>query len=273
MHWRSIVLGLSLIMVWSSSVVEGAAQKNSHPGTIVDAYKRKGITAEAYAYGSQSPNKGGDCPNYGFPLDSEKSSAPRGDFTFLIDSQTNSYLAVYCEQGYASRTETINDNRSDNTRVQPDPITLYPTSGGTDVAYTAITTDLQAIHQNLTYYEKADSESFAAATQSSSFSEQDRRIIQTLVLGKGVPNLGPQTLPYELPETQRSLWPRMNLKGNTRTAFIAIAIDLNHARSDFRYYARADEKGYYGALAKFPDQIRGAVEDIRARSEFFGTPR
>jgi hypothetical protein len=262
-------------MVSPYFVGQGSAQKRSHPGTIVDAHKHKGIMAEAYAYSSQNQNKGTDCPNYGSPLDAEKSSFPSGSFTFLIHGQTNSYLAVYCEQGYAPRTETINDNRTDNTRVQPDPITLYPISGGTDVAFVAIATDLQAVHLNLTYYSKADSRAFATATQSTSFSDDDRRIIETLFLGRDINHTGPQTMPYEQPGPQRQIWqePQQNGRGDARTTFVAVATDLNHARSDFKYYASVDEKGYQGALMKFSDQMRGVIEAIRTRPAYFGSPR
>jgi hypothetical protein len=199
MHRCLVLLGISLILVSCCLVDEASAQKHSHPGAIVDAYRRKGISADAYAYNSQAPSKGTDCPNYGTPLDAEKSSSPSGDFTFFIDAKTNSYLAVYCKQGYASRTETINDNRTNNTRVQPDPVTLYPVSGGTDVAYVAIATDLNAVHRNLTYYAKADSASFASATQSGRFTEEDRRIIQ-IMLGEGISQKGSEPAPYQFPD-------------------------------------------------------------------------
>jgi hypothetical protein len=84
-------LVLSLLMVPAYYLGQGTAQKYSHPGTIIDAYKRTGILAEAYAYGSQSLNKGSECPNYGPELDGEKSSPPSGNFTFRIDSQTSTY--------------------------------------------------------------------------------------------------------------------------------------------------------------------------------------
>src|SRR5215472_9932257 len=46
--------------------------------------------------------------------------------------------------------------------------------------------------------------------------------------------------------------------------------DLNHARSDFRYYARADETGYDEGLASFSSELRKAIEMIRTRPEPYG---
>lgn len=84
---------------------------------------------DAHAYGSDSPSGGSTgCPAYSNLLDTQKSSASTGDFIFHIDQQISGYVASYCEQGYAPRKETTNGNLTDNTRVQPDPITLFPIS-------------------------------------------------------------------------------------------------------------------------------------------------
>jgi hypothetical protein len=267
-------LVLSFLLVPANYLGQGTAQRYSHPGTIIDAYKRNGILADAYAYASQASSRGTDCPNYGPELDAEKSSPPSGNFTFRIDSQTNSYLAVYCQQGYAPRTETINNNRTDNTRVQPDPITLYPKSlpgiSRAQVATMAIVTDLEALHKNFSYYAMSSERAFGTAVQSEGFSEEDRNIILLMKNLQNPPNLKPHTqqeLPYEK-------WPSQERLENPRIAFVAMASDLNHVRSDFRYYAAADEGGYKEALdSSFPPDISQAIETMRTRKEPFGSPR
>lgn len=263
---RSLVLVLSFLLVPAPFLAQGN-QKYSHPGTIIDAYQRNGIEAEGYAYSSQTPSGDSECPTYGQPLDAQKSSLPSGSFTFHIDTQNTSYLAVYCKQGYAPRTETINENVRNNTRMQPDPITLYPTSlpgvSAAKVATVAIATDLQAVHSHLTYYAKADTKAFTAAVQSYGFSDEDRQMIDTLVMQ--VPKPTPQEY---LPEQK---WrEEQQTVDNPRVAFVAMSTDLNHARSDFRYYARADETGYREALASFPAELRKAIEKIRTRSKPYG---
>jgi hypothetical protein len=269
-------LVLSFLLVPANYLGQGTVQRHSHPGTVIDAYRRNGILAEAYAYASQGSGSGTDCPTYGPELDAEKSVPPGGAFTFRIDSQTNSYLAVYCQQGYAPRTETINDNRIDNTRVRPDPITLYPKSlpgvSPRQIATMAIGTDLEALHKNFSYYSTSSEKGFAAAVQSQRFSDEDRSIILLLQ------NLqGPQTLEYRKPYTQQELGPYEKRPSHERMddpkiAFVAVASDLNHVRSDFRYYASADEGGYKEAVSSFPPNISKAIEMIRTRKEPFGNP-
>lgn len=268
-------LVLSFLLVPANYLGQGAAQKYSHPGTIIDVYSRNGILADAYAYASQASSRGTDCPTYGPELDAEKSSPPSGNFTFRIDSQTNSYLAVYCQQGYAPRTETINDNRRDNTRVQPDPITLYrkslPGISRMQIATMAIGTDLEALHKNFSYYSMSSEKAFGTAVQSEGFSDEDRTIILLLQ------NLqGPQTLEYRKPYTQQELpyekRPSQERLEDPRIAFVAVASDLNHVRSDFQYYATADEGGYKEALgSSFPPNVSKAIEMIRTRKEPFGS--
>ncbi|HEY6764292.1 MAG TPA: hypothetical protein VI386_05930 [Candidatus Sulfotelmatobacter sp.] len=262
------LLVLSLVLVPTLDVGQATPHKYLHPGTIVDAYSRKGIIADAHAFASQSPTNSSRCPTYPNPLDTQKSSSPSGNFSFHIDAQISGYLAVYCEQGYAPRTETTNDNSTDNTRVQPDPITLYPTShpgtSATEVAGVAIGADLDALHANFSYYDQSSPASFAKAVDSPAFSDADRGII-SVVLQKQ------QRFSPERPQLER--WPRQNSADDPKTAFAAIIADLNHVRSDLVYYARSDEGGYFGALrsAFSPDESK-VIEAVRTRSAPFGRP-
>ncbi len=262
-------LVLSVLLVPARPLGQGSAKKYSHPGTIVDAYSRKGIMADAYAYASQTASKGPGCPTYASLLDGQKSSLPAGDFTFHIDPQNSTYLAVYCKQGYAPRTETTNDNSSDNTRVLPDPLTLYPTSvpgvSGAEVAAVAIGTDLDGLHANFQYYAKSDQVAFAQASDSHKFSDSDRSVIKVLM---------ERSKPFSQ-EPQPNKWRSQEWAGSSHVSFIAMATDLNHVRSDLIYYERADEGGYFGALrSSFSPDESNAIEAIRKRPEPFGrTPR
>lgn len=262
--WFALLVA-PILLVSSKSLGEPAGSKYSHPGTIVDAYSRKGIVAEAYAYGSQNPNKGPGCPTYSDQLDSQKSSPSTGNFTFHIDDARSGYLATYCEPGYAPRTETANDNSTDGTRVQPDPVTLYPTSSDVgvpvNIATVAIRTDLEGLHANFTYYERSNPKAFSAAQEFSSFSDADRNVIRELLLeDEGF--FGKSQFPSEQPKKE---WVE-----NPDVAFVAISKDLNRVRSDFVYYSQADEKAYFEALHQsFPRQAQ-SIEAIRKRREPFG---
>ena len=263
-----VLLVLSVLLVPTLDVAQGTANKYVHPGTIVDAYSRKGIMAEAYAYASQSPNSGQGCPTYSSLLDAQKSSPVNGNFAFHIDPQVSSYLAAYCEQGYAPRTETANDNSVDKVRVQPDPIKLYPTShsgvSASDVAIAAIGTDLDGLHANLWYYAQANPEGFAEALRSPSFSEEDRSVIDAVV--RNPKPFFPQGLRLEEGPRPRSI-------ENPNVAFGAMVNDLNRVRSDLVYYERADRAGYSGALrSTFSSSERDTIEAIRTRPQPFGHP-
>jgi hypothetical protein len=258
---------VSVFLVATFNLAQTTSHKNQHPGAVVDAYSLKGMVADAYAYASQSPSTGSGCPTFSTPLDSQKSTLPGGDFTFHIESQTSSYLAVYCEQGYAPRTETINDNSVDMTRVQPDPIKLYPTSHidiSSTVARTAIASDLDGLHENLSYYRQANPDAFAAAQRSPIFSDDDRNVINTIV-EKQEP-FSPKGRQPQISRRQKSI-------DNPKIAFVAMVTDLNNVRSDFGYYQRADSDGYSEALKSwFRPRERGVIEAIRTRSEPFDRP-
>ena len=277
MRYRFVFLFLSLLMMLASSVEQAAPQKNSHPGTIIDAYQRNGILADAYAYASQTLNKGTDCPTYGSTaLDSQKSSPPSGGFTFHVDIQQSGYLAVYCKQGYAPRTETANDNSTNNTRVQPDPITLYPKSlpgvSSAQVSAVAIAVDVEGLHANFSYYARSNEVAFSKAMESPRFSDEDRNIINMLLVQDQKP-YSQQKLPYSPQNPPYEKWRPQERVESPAIAFGALTSDLNHVRSDFRYYAWANEGGYKEALSKFRPDVSQAIETIRTRKQPFGNPR
>src|ERR1700722_16147779 len=257
------VLVVSVLLVPTFAVEVPTAEKYVHPGIVVDAYSRKGIMAEAYAYGSQSPNNTSGCPTYANSLDSQRSSPATGNFAFHIDSQVSGYLTVYCQQGYAPRTETANDNSSDSTRVQPDPVTLFPLTSPLnviEVASRAIEVDLESLSANLRYYREASPEAFGTTVQSSGFSDEDRKIISTVLQlrqsGTSISSKGCCS--------QKSI-------GNPQIAIAATAADLNHVRSDLGYYRQVDEHAYSTALGTvFSREERETLELIRTRTRSFG---
>lgn len=267
MRRRAGLLVFSVILVPIVAVGQVASHKYQHPGTIVNAYSHKGILADAHAYGSDSPNGGSTtCPVYSNLLDTQKSSSATGAFIFHIDQQISGYIATYCEQGYAPRTETTNDNLTDNTRVQPDPITLYPISlpgiPSAKIATVAIGTDIEGLHANLSYYQKANSAAFDDALSSPGFSGQDRLIISAVMQ---------ERKSFSAQGAQVEGWRPQTSVENSKVTFVAMVADLNHARSDFVYYARSDERGYFDALhSAFPVDEGKVIEEIRTRSEPFG---
>jgi hypothetical protein len=237
--------------------------KYVHPGTIVDAYTRKGLLAEAYAYGSaRLDGSGSGCPVYLDRLDAQESSQDNGSFTFHIDTMKSSYVAVYCETGYAARTETTNDNSRNRTRVQPDPITLYPVSvqgaSSVDVATVAIARDLMGLRANFSYYRDANQDAFSGALNSR-FSASDKKIVGDILKmpSHGVP--GQFTPAPSGPRTEVA---------DANVAFVAIASDLNNVHSDLNYYAKVEKSGYSEALkSRFSNQEREIIESIRTRPE------
>jgi hypothetical protein len=237
--------------------------KFEHPGAIVDAYTRKGLAAEAYAYGSQGAKEDSGCPVYDALLDSQKSQVGTGNFTFRIDEAKSGYLAVYCKAGHAARTETTNDNSKEGTRVQPDPVTLYPTSPSAgipvQIATAAISTDLKRLRADFSYYGQASPKAFAEG--SSKFSESDRQVILNLMRNRDS---------SETREPSVGEWGELKSIESPAVAFQVISKELNHARSDFIYYAQADEKAYSDALRKNLYKEAETIEAIRKRARPFG---
>jgi len=255
--WSSLlVISVGLVSV----VVLAAApeKKLLHPGTIVDAYTRKAVTASAYAYGSQKQDGGSGCPTYSEVLDTQR-SATDGSFTFHIDAAKSGYLAVYCEAGFAPRTETTNDNSTNGKRVQPDPITLFPTSSAAgipeQIAAVAIGADLHRLRSHFVYYQESNGEAFAVG--SSKFPGRDQRILKDL-MSFDIRNR--EGIEQDDQSSRRKV-------ESADMAFVAIATDLNSARSDFRYYAETNGKAYASALAdNFPEE-KETIEAIRTRRE------
>jgi len=265
-RWFAL-LALPILVFFGEALGTPTATKYMHPGAIVDAYTSKGMSATAYAYGSQNPNKGSGCPSYSDVLDTQKSVPGTGNFTFHIDWGRSGYLAVYCEPGYAARTETANDNSVDRTRVQPDPITLFPTSSTagipSQIAAVAIGSDIRRLRADFAYYAHSNPTAFAGAEQSSGFSEKDRTILRDFMK-----NGSPSSEREPLPEG----WQKLGPVDSPAVAFVAITQDLNHVRSDLIYYAQVDEGAYFDALREsFPKEAE-TIEAIRRRPQPFGRP-
>lgn len=162
-------------------------KKYLHPGDVVDADTRTGIRADATAYGSETKESDDGCPKYKEQLDVTHSAADTGDFHFEIDVQRKNYLATYCQGGYVPRTVRENDNTKDSTRVQPDPIQLYPNTATlktrqldrAEFADRVIATLLDRAHEDLEYYAHADEAGFYGALDKGS--AKDREIVKYLL--------------------------------------------------------------------------------------------
>jgi hypothetical protein len=240
-----------------------SSTKNIHPGTIVDASRGTGIVAHAYAYGSQEEKSDGDCPVFDDSLDSQLSVAPAGDFTFYIPKEKSSYLSNYCQQGYASRTFSSNDNTRDKTRAQPDPIKLLPVKGTSasflqsTIDFEAMATDLDQMTVNFSYYAKAAPRAFSDAAGKLRESDlveaiRDRQIV--------------------LPGRPTSLRPKSIDIASSQVAFVAITTELDNTRSNFLYYEAADKEAFGDAYIKFPSTDQMIIDRIRKHSAPFLTP-
>ncbi|MFZ0581250.1 MAG: hypothetical protein WAN72_10635 [Candidatus Acidiferrales bacterium] len=263
MRARLSVLFLSLFLVPRATElkVENAAVKR-HPGTVVDAYTDRGILAKTHAYGSQHVQKAEECPVYDNSLDNQESHALTGAFTFNIPAANSSYLAVYCQEGYVSRTETINANAADRTRVQPDPIKLIPLKArlpaevepGT-VIFVAIASDLDELRSNFRYYENASPASFSDALRTR-LAPADRDMVEAISRRPTPFHLGPAFEPN----------PRFGELSNGNAAYVATATDIDNAHSDFVYYEQANKEAYAVARSKFPAEDQSIIDRIRRRS-------
>ena len=184
MAYRCVFLFLAVVLVSQTASVK--QDKNKHPGTIVDAVTGRGIQAGAYAYGSPGLTGDGNCPTYSVPLHSTHSQEGTGSFTFEIEKARSSYIAAYCQNGYASRTEDKNDNSEDGTRVQPDPISLFPKQAQlaslqidpVDASFVAIARVIDRAQSDLLYLSRADKDLYKAALER--FTEGDQRILMLL---------------------------------------------------------------------------------------------
>jgi hypothetical protein len=260
----SALLAVSLGILGLNSFPQ-KSNKKEHPGAIVDAYKRTGLEAEAYAYNSQTTNGGTDCPTYPDPLDSQRSASGTGNFVFHIDGSKSSYLAVYCKPGFAARTETTNNNSTDKTRVRPDPVTLYPISPSAgpraQVAAVAIGVDVKRLQADFVYYANSNPKAFTEGT--AELSERDRSVVRQLMENGSFSGI------ERLPEGKQ---PAQSIESST-VAYTAITRDLDQARSNLIYYAQADPEGYNEALQQNFQHQSAAIEAIRTRRLPFGVER
>ena len=76
-----------------------------------------------------------------------------------------------------------------------------------------------------------------------------------------------QDLPYEKWRSQKPV------VEDSRIAFVAMATDLNHVRSDLKYYASADEGGTKRRCTQVSADVSQTIEAIRMRKDPFGSPR
>jgi hypothetical protein len=259
----SVLLSL-LLVPWAPELRAQQRPSKAHPGTLVDAYTRKGILARAYAYSSQYLETADDCPVYKDALDEEKSRIPAGSFAFHIPASESSYLAVYCQQGYFSRTETVNSNLADGTRVQPDPVKLIPLGTRlpagvklSSVIFKAMASDLEELRRNFRYYKKASPTSFSDALKLR-LSPADRGMVDALTnrtrpFGPAI-GIGP---------TGQSVEP-----DSVDVAFVATATDIDDAHADFVYFDRVNNDAYAAARSKFAPQDQAIVDRIRMASPY-----
>jgi hypothetical protein len=235
-----------------------------HPGTLVDAYTKKGILAKAYAYGSQHIETSNECPVYDDTLDDQQSQPSTGAFAFHIPAVKGSYLSVYCQEGYFSRTETVNSNLADGSRVQPDPIKLIPLKAKlpahvtlNSVIFMAMVSDLNELRSNFRYYKEASPAAFSDAL-TSRLAPADRDMVETLTKRSEPfqPAIGPE------PNRQfRDLV-------SPDVAFVATATDIDNAHADFVYFEHADKDAYAIARSGFPAQDQSIVDRIRMTSPY-----
>jgi len=180
-------------LAWLSAATpeQARSQLLQHVGTIVNADTRAPIEADAYAYPSRSQPLGApDCPIFDKQLHLQRSLPASGTFAFLIESQIPTYVAVYCQNGYAYRIEDLNENRTNRSPVQPAPVAMLPLRQaglrGVDssVMRRAIDRLLDLASRDLKYFSGADKDSFTTALKD--LPTDDRTVIDALLKRSGV---------------------------------------------------------------------------------------
>jgi len=164
-----------------------APNVNQHDGIMKDAVSGEPIYASARAFGSEKESAPNDCPAFDDLLFSTHSVPGSGDFSLLIDKSHLSYTAVYCQPGYRPQTRRGLDNLRNGTRVDPDPVRLYPIPQAlaqrkldpVDAAYLAIRRVMSDAESQVYYFSNADEDSFYKALKF--FPPEEQQVLQVLI--------------------------------------------------------------------------------------------
>src|SRR5262249_5889502 len=93
---------------------------------------------------------GSDCPKFGQAIDSTRSGSD-GNFKLQIPGNLSSFVVVYCEPGYLSRTEGFNANAPDGVVVEGNQVILKSLNMSDDDAAAAYTAEVRRLGGLSTY--------------------------------------------------------------------------------------------------------------------------
>jgi len=201
-----------------------------------------GAYAQAYA-GQPAPS--GACPKPSPPLDQRKTENG-GKYEFQIDSNTPSYYAVYCANGFQTEETAGNDNTG-MADVRPNPVRLvenFPkNSDQTNVAFDAIARVLDAATVTLRRVQASAAGAFTGIVDGLAADAATVRFLTT---------------------RREALPPGLVLRVPTDPRQ-AIVIILNDATLHLTYFNKAAPDGFPAAVSKFPTDEQLVIQRLRTR--------
>lgn len=128
------LLGLAGLASFALAVVAEEPQAFSHPGYVYEFDRRAhpipdvSVVAWPEAQAKSALDNSG-CPVYGDTPLAATHSDQQGMVNLEVAKERKTFTAVYCNQRYIPRAETLQSNRIDKSPLEPIPITLIPRAG------------------------------------------------------------------------------------------------------------------------------------------------
>jgi hypothetical protein len=130
---------------------------------VIDRVTGKPIGADIHAYASvKGRTLSGGCATYDESVDATRSDFT-GRFTLTVDRRLHSYVVSYCSNGYISRSDTANSNLTDGSRVDGDPVTLFPDNVDEKAYVAALRAEFSRSASELRYISSANPDYYKAA--------------------------------------------------------------------------------------------------------------
>lgn len=229
----------------------GAQDARIHTGTVVDAITGKPVAADVAAYAARDLGATGDCPQHREPIDRRTADAA-GAFEIRVDAKYESFVAVYCADGYVAREQLANRNQDSGSRVVPDPVKLYPTAARlkndntppTDALRLAVINVIQEVTEQVSLF--AAGERIAVQQRFAELLPPDQQLVAVLARRAG------RSRPSEA--------------AVATTAPGALTGVLDSATMHLRYFASATGSGFFAGLKAFRGEDREIVEILRNRA-------
>jgi len=157
--------GVCALVLWPTTILSQSGRSDvfAHPGIVIDRVTSKPISADIHAYASaKGRTLSGGCAAYDESVDATRSDFT-GRFTLTVDRRLHSYVISYCSNGYISRSDTANSNLTDGSRVDGDPVTLFPDNVDETAYVAALRAEFSRSASELRYIGSAKPDYYQAA--------------------------------------------------------------------------------------------------------------